>query len=91
MTGHARLLAASHPHKPCSAYCWTPNHPSLRRPPEFANALREQPRSCCGDRSADGGAEEVADPVGEDEAGRATDQHLGNGVGNVAAPQASRD
>jgi hypothetical protein len=35
-TGHARPSAASHPPKRCNAYCWTPNHPSLRRPPEFA-------------------------------------------------------
>ncbi len=40
-TGHARPSVASHPRKRCSTYCWTPNHPSLRRPPEFADPLRD--------------------------------------------------
>ncbi len=41
-TGHAQPWAASPPHKPCNAYCWTPNHPSLRRPPEFADPQSER-------------------------------------------------
>ncbi len=39
-TGPVKPWAASPPHKRCNAYCWTPNHPSLRRPPEFAIPLR---------------------------------------------------
>jgi len=40
----ARPSAASAPPKPCSAYCLTPRHPSLRRPPEFAEPLAGTPQ-----------------------------------------------
>jgi hypothetical protein len=33
----ARPSLASPPPKPCNSYCLTPNRPSLRRPPEFAD------------------------------------------------------
>jgi len=51
-TGPAKPWAASPPHKPCNAYCWTPNHPSLRQPPEFALGSPFLPRPTSTPRSA---------------------------------------
>jgi hypothetical protein len=34
-----KTLGGITPRTRCSAYCWTPDYPSLRRPPEFAEQL----------------------------------------------------